>query len=69
MEFLGTKFQYNVEYFCQYNARDSSVKIVFEPQPRPKAIATLTEKTIVKVACGNNHTGWYLSGWYFTRIP
>eukprot|EP00250_Pteridium_aquilinum_P008105 c17674_g1_i1 orf=342-2063(+) len=40
----------------QYNAKESSVRMVFEAQPRPKAIASLTEKTVVKVACGNNHT-------------
>ncbi|KAH6556095.1 hypothetical protein KP509_1Z205300 [Ceratopteris richardii] len=40
----------------QYNAKESSVRMVYEPQPRPKAIAKLTEKMIVKVACGNNHT-------------
>lgn len=40
----------------QYNAKESSVRMVFEAQPRPKAIASLTEKTMVKAACGNNHT-------------
>ncbi|MCO5595508.1 hypothetical protein L7F22_049553 [Adiantum nelumboides] len=40
----------------QYNSKESSVKMAFEAQPRPKAIASMTEKTVVKVACGNNHT-------------
>ncbi|OAY68344.1 Protein RCC2 [Ananas comosus] len=40
----------------EYNAKDSSVKLAYEPQPRPRAIATFSEKTVVKVACGTNHT-------------
>ncbi|XP_042453382.1 protein RCC2-like [Zingiber officinale] len=40
----------------EYNSKDSSVKLVYEPQPRPRAIATLSGKTILKVACGTNHT-------------
>ncbi|KAA3453646.1 protein RCC2-like protein isoform X1 [Gossypium australe] len=40
----------------QYNAKDSSVRLVYESQPRPRAIATLSGETIVKVACGTNHT-------------
>ncbi|KAL5706558.1 hypothetical protein ACHQM5_024709 [Ranunculus cassubicifolius] len=40
----------------EYNTRDSSVKLAYEAQPRPKAIASLAEKSIVKVACGTNHT-------------
>ncbi|KAG8493685.1 hypothetical protein CXB51_011681 [Gossypium anomalum] len=39
-----------------YNAKDSSVRLVYESQPRPRAIATLSGETIVKVACGTNHT-------------
>lgn len=45
----------------QYNMKESSVKLVYEPQPRPRAIASLAGETIVKVACGSNHTG----GCYF----
>lgn len=41
----------------QYNSKDSSVKLVYEAQPRPRAIASLAGETIVKVACGTNHTG------------
>jgi hypothetical protein len=41
----------------QYNAKDSSVKLTYDPQPRPRAIAALSGKTVVKVACGTNHTG------------
>ncbi|XVF35992.1 hypothetical protein REPUB_Repub19eG0019800 [Reevesia pubescens] len=40
----------------EYNSKDSSVKLVYEAQPRPRAIATLSGETIVKVACGTNHT-------------
>jgi alpha-tubulin suppressor-like RCC1 family protein len=40
----------------EYNAKDSSVKLTYDPQPRPRAIATLSGKTVVKVACGTNHT-------------
>lgn len=39
-----------------YNSSDSSIKMVFEPQPTPKLIATLSTKTIVNLACGHNHT-------------
>lgn len=40
----------------QYNASDSSIKMVFDPQPTPKMIATLANKTVCNVACGHNHT-------------
>lgn len=40
----------------EYNTKDSSVKLAYEAQPRPKAIASLSGETIVKVACGANHT-------------
>lgn len=40
----------------EYNSKDSSVKLVYAAQPRPKAIAAFAEQTIVKVACGTNHT-------------
>lgn len=40
----------------EYNSKDSSVKLVYEAQPRPRAIASLSGETIVKVACGTNHT-------------
>lgn len=43
--------------YLQYNSKDSSVKLVYEAQPRPRAIASLAGETIVKVACGTNHTG------------
>jgi len=42
----------------QYNTKDSSVRLAYEAQPRPKAIASLAGETIVKVACGANHTGY-----------
>ncbi|CAN8304696.1 unnamed protein product [Cochlearia groenlandica] len=40
----------------EFNMKDSSVKLAYEAQPRPKAIASLAGETIVKVACGTNHT-------------
>lgn len=40
----------------EYNTKDSSVRLAYEAQPRPKAIASLADKTIVKVACGTNHS-------------
>ncbi|XP_072968094.1 uncharacterized protein [Typha angustifolia] len=40
----------------EYNVKDGSVKLAYEPQPRPRPIAALSGKTIVKVACGTNHT-------------
>ncbi|KAI4336809.1 hypothetical protein L6164_015289 [Bauhinia variegata] len=40
----------------EYNSKDSSVKLVYEAQPRPRAITTLAGETVVKVACGTNHT-------------
>lgn len=42
----------------QYNTKDSSVRLAYEAQPRPRAIATLAGETITKVACGTNHTGY-----------
>ncbi|KAI3952127.1 hypothetical protein MKW98_005822 [Papaver atlanticum] len=39
-----------------YNTKSSSVKLAYEAQPRPKAIAAFAGKTVVKVACGINHT-------------
>ncbi|XP_019244936.1 PREDICTED: protein RCC2 isoform X2 [Nicotiana attenuata] len=40
----------------EYNTKDSSVRLAYEAQPRPKAIAAFSGETIVKVACGTNHT-------------
>mmetsp|Transcript_6849 Transcript_6849/g.11673 ORF Transcript_6849/g.11673 Transcript_6849/m.11673 type:complete len:475 (-) Transcript_6849:559-1983(-) len=39
-----------------YNAKESSISIVYEPQPAPKVVASLSDKTITRVACGVNHT-------------
>lgn len=33
------------------------MRLVYEAQPRPRAITSLAGETIVKVACGTNHTG------------
>ncbi|CAK0738461.1 hypothetical protein CVIRNUC_001046 [Coccomyxa viridis] len=40
----------------EYNAKDSSVKIMYEPQPTPRKISALSEKVIRAFACGHNHT-------------
>ncbi|XP_023645878.1 protein RCC2 [Capsella rubella] len=40
----------------EFNMKDSSVRLAYEAQPRPKAIASLAGESIVKVACGTNHT-------------
>ncbi|KAI7743893.1 hypothetical protein M8C21_029895 [Ambrosia artemisiifolia] len=40
----------------EYNTKDSSVKLAYEAQPRPTAIAAFANETIVNVACGSNHT-------------
>ncbi|XP_044476173.1 protein RCC2-like isoform X2 [Mangifera indica] len=40
----------------EYNMKDSSVRLAYEAQPRPRVIASLARETIVKVACGTNHT-------------
>lgn len=44
----------------QYNAKEASVKLVYEAQPRPRPIAAIASKSITKVACGNNHSGLFL---------
>ena len=33
------------------------MRLAYEAQPRPRAIASLSGETIVKAACGTNHTG------------
>lgn len=40
----------------EYNMKDSSIQLAYEPQPTPKLIAALAGKRIVKVACAHNHT-------------
>lgn len=40
----------------EYNTKDSSVRLAYEAQPRPKPISAFANETIVKVACGSNHT-------------
>lgn len=40
----------------EYNMKDSSVRLAYEAQPRPRAIVAFSEKKVVKVACGTNHT-------------
>eukprot|EP00879_Flechtneria_rotunda_P014497 GHRR01015149.1.p1 GENE.GHRR01015149.1~~GHRR01015149.1.p1 ORF type:complete len:445 (+),score=126.49 GHRR01015149.1:103-1437(+) len=38
----------------EYNAKDTSIKIMYEPQPTPKVIASLSG--VKQVACGHTHT-------------
>ena len=51
-----------------YNAADSSVKMVFEPQPSPRMLAALAEKTVTKVGGGvvewggGGVVGWWPRG-------
>ncbi|XP_044947260.1 protein RCC2-like [Hordeum vulgare subsp. vulgare] len=40
----------------EYIANVSSVRLAYDPQPNPRAIVALSGKTVVKVACGTNHT-------------
>ena len=40
----------------QYNSSDSSLKMYFQPQPQPKLIGALVDKTILKIASGNSHS-------------
>ncbi|CAI5533897.1 unnamed protein product [Closterium sp. Naga37s-1] len=40
----------------EYNAKDSAVKLVYAPQPTPRAVAALAGREMCKVACGINHT-------------
>eukprot|EP00271_Cylindrocystis_brebissonii_P013204 TRINITY_DN32856_c0_g1_i2.p1 TRINITY_DN32856_c0_g1~~TRINITY_DN32856_c0_g1_i2.p1 ORF type:complete len:525 (+),score=120.90 TRINITY_DN32856_c0_g1_i2:199-1773(+) len=40
----------------EYNAKDSSVKLMYEAQPTPRAISTLAKSKVNRVACGTNHT-------------
>ena len=39
-----------------FDCAAASVKIMYEPQPTPRKISALSEKTIRAVACGHNHT-------------
>lgn len=61
--FCGNHFLKNLWYidvcvvYFQYNVKEGSVKLAYEPQPRPRAISAFSGKTVVKVACGTNHTG------------
>ncbi|KAI3733244.1 hypothetical protein L1987_64464 [Smallanthus sonchifolius] len=40
----------------EYNTKESSVRLAYEAQPRPQAIASFANETIINVACGSNHT-------------
>ncbi|KAG5052090.1 hypothetical protein JHK87_004288 [Glycine soja] len=40
------------ELGLQYNSKDIPVRLLYEPQPRPRAIAALVGEAIVKVAYG-----------------
>lgn len=52
----------------QFNMKDSSVRLAYEAQPRPKAIASLAGESIVKVACGTNHTGRNLISFFLLSV-
>ncbi|GAX75806.1 hypothetical protein CEUSTIGMA_g3249.t1 [Chlamydomonas eustigma] len=40
-----------------YNSKDSSICIIYDPQPTPKSVkGTLAEKTVTRIACGQNHS-------------
>ena len=34
----------------------ASVKLMYQPQPQPRQIQALSQFTVTKVACGQNHT-------------
>jgi len=38
-----------------YNAKDSSIAIVYEPQPTPKLVPALAAQTVTRVAAGHQH--------------
>lgn len=40
----------------EYNAKESSVKLMYAPQPTPIYLETLSERKIVAVTCGHNHS-------------
>ncbi|KAL3142373.1 hypothetical protein ABBQ38_002709 [Trebouxia sp. C0009 RCD-2024] len=40
----------------EYNAKDSSVKLMYQAQPQPRQIQALAHNTVTTVACGQNHT-------------
>jgi hypothetical protein len=48
----------------EYNSKEGSVRLVYEAQPRPRAISSLATKTVIKVACGNNHSGLFWPSLY-----
>ena len=39
----------------EYNARDSSVKLVYAPQPQPRIVQALATVKVRAVACGTQH--------------
>lgn len=43
----------------QYNFKDNSMKLIYEPKPRLRVIVSLVGEIVYKVACGSNHTGGY----------
>eukprot|EP00897_Mesotaenium_endlicherianum_P001866 jgi/Mesen1/1707/ME000138S00570 len=40
----------------EYNAKEGAVKLVYEPQPVPRAIAAIASKPVNRIACGHNHS-------------
>lgn len=39
-----------------YNAKDTSIKIMYEPQPTPRAVEGLLGVTVKQVVCGHSHS-------------
>ncbi|KAI5017243.1 hypothetical protein ZWY2020_037621 [Hordeum vulgare] len=53
-----------------YIANVPSVRLAYDPQPNPRAIVALSRKTVVKVACGTNHTvAVDSSGFVYMYVP
>jgi hypothetical protein len=59
-----SSFEHSLQTLLQYNSKEGSVRLVYEAQPRPRAISSLATKTVIKVACGNNHSGLFWPSLY-----
>ncbi|KAL9254474.1 RCC2-like protein [Drosera capensis] len=49
--------------YNEYNTKDSSVRLVYEPQPHPKAIAFFAEETVVAVDSNGYVYTWGFGGY------
>eukprot|EP01023_Acetabularia_acetabulum_P048796 TRINITY_DN5170_c1_g1_i2.p1 TRINITY_DN5170_c1_g1~~TRINITY_DN5170_c1_g1_i2.p1 ORF type:complete len:471 (-),score=95.20 TRINITY_DN5170_c1_g1_i2:71-1483(-) len=45
-----------------YNSKDSSIKIVYDPQPKPLLLKSLEDVNVVDFVCGANHSLAYDTG-------